>query len=754
MSEKYSRTNRNEKSKKGRSKFSPFADEKEIDKGNQQTTKEDTVEVLSDKPIKKTVDNDKEKKSKHPKWNKFRNWWKRHNLTKALLLLVLTFILVIGGYLFYLAKTANVSDLQESLRTTTTIMDKDGDAAGTMYGQKGTYVDIDKISPNVINAVVATEDRTFYENRGVNIKRTLLAVATFGRFGGGSTITQQLAKNAYLSQNRTIDRKAKEIFLAMEITKKYKKDDIMAMYLNNSYFGNGIWGIEDASHKYFGKNASDLTIDEAATLAGILKWPEVYNPLYKDGTYATNRRNTVLQNMVNAGLLGQADADQYSSIDIQSVLADNYVGKDDDYKYPSYFDAVIQEAISKYGLTENEILNNGYKIYTGLDQNYQYGLQQTYATSGLFPVAADGTVAQSASVALDPSSGAVAALVGKVPTSADNSFRGFNFATQSQRSPGSTIKPLVVYSPAVEAGWSINEMLDDQPHDYNGYKPENYSKTYQGQVPMYQALADSLNLPAIYTVDKLGVKTAVAKGKSFGLNLSEKNEELQVALGGGVVTNPWQMAQAYGTFANNGIMNEAHLITKIENSSGQVIKTYQQNQKRVIDKNTNDKMTSMMLGTYTNGTGIYAAPSGYTLAGKTGTTETPDNTGNTNDQWVIGYTPDIVMALWLGFEKTDETHFLQGSSTDQASTIFRTAASYILPYTKGTQFSVENAYAMNGQDPIINQTEKPNTEAQDNILKDAQEKAKDISGKVKDKVKESGIGDKLKDFWDDLRSRF
>ncbi|WEV61345.1 penicillin-binding protein PBP2A [Streptococcaceae bacterium ESL0729] len=696
------------------------------------------------------------KKSKHPYWHKFRMWWKRHNLTKIFLLIILSFILMIGGYLFYLAKTANVSDLQESLRSTTVIIDKNGDSAGSMYGQKGTYVDIDQISPHVIDAVVATEDRSFYSNRGVNIPRTLLAVATLGKFGGGSTITQQLAKNAYLTQKQTVDRKAKEIFLAMEITKKYSKSDIMAMYLNNSYFGNGIWGIEDASHKYFGKSAAELTLDESATLAGILKWPEVYNPLYKDGKFATDRRNTVLQNMVNAKLASQDEANQAANIDMNSKIDDDYTGKDSDYKYPSYFDAVIQEAASKYGLSENDILNNGYKIYTGLDQNYQIGLQDTYAATYLFPRASDGVVAQSASVALDPSTGAVAALVGRVPTDKDNTFRGFNFATQAQRSPGSTIKPLVVYSPAIEAGWTINQVLEDKPHDYNGYNPQNYTRTYQGQVPMYEALAQSLNLPAVYTVNKLGVKTAVAKGKAFGLNLTDKNEELQVALGGGVVTNPWQMAQAYGTFANNGIMNEAHLITKIENSSGQVIKSYKQNQKRVLDKSTNDKMTSMMLGTYSNGTGVYAEPYGYTLAGKTGTTETADG-NNTNDQWVIGYTPDVVISLWLGFEKTDETHYLEGASSGQASKIFKQAASYILPNTKGTKFSVENAYALNGKSPVDTGEDDKDSiiiGSDSNLLDDAQEKAKDFSNRVKEQVEKSGIGEKIKDFWNNLKSKF
>ena len=739
MSEKFRRS---DKKKQDTSEKEDY-----LEKKDQLDEKEETKDLADE-----VSQADFKKSKKYIYWKKFRNWWKRHNLSKIFLLVFLAITLAVTSYLFYLAKTAKVSDLQSALRTSTTIMDKDGEVAGTVYGQKGTYVDIDAISPNVINAVVGTEDRTFYENNGVNIKRTVLAVATLGKFGGGSTITQQLAKNAYLTQRQTVDRKAREIFLAMEINKKYKKDDIMTMYLNNSYYGNGIWGIEDAAHKYFGVNASDLSLTEAATLVGILKWPEVYNPLYKDGSYATDRRNTVLQNMANAKLISQSQADEAAGVDMQSILADDYQGKDSDYKYPSYFDAVIQEAVHKYGLKENEVLTNGYKIYTGLDQNYQTGIQNTYDNTDLFPKASDGTSAQSASVALDPETGAVQALVGRVPTDDGNSFREFNFATQAKRSPGSTIKPLVAYSPAIEAGWDIGKMLDDSPHDYDGYKPENYSRTYSGQVPMYQALADSLNLPAVYTVDKLGVKNAVAKGKAFGLDLTDKNEQLQVALGGGVTTNPWQMAQAYGTFANDGVMNDAHLITKIENASGQVIATHKTSQKRVLDKSTNDKMTSMMLGTYSNGTGIYAAPYGYTLAGKTGTTETSDGE-HTNDQWVIGYTPDVVMALWLGFENTDSSHYLEGASSDEASTIFRTEAAQVLPYTAGTQFSVENAYVKEGQaiDPNSSQN---NSSFKDDILKDTQDKADEFTKGLKDRVSSSNIGDRARDLWDNIRSRF
>ncbi|MGV3061891.1 transglycosylase domain-containing protein, partial [Streptococcus hyovaginalis] len=248
--------------------------------------------------------------------------------------------LFVGSYLFYLAKTSNVEDLQSALKATTLIYDKDEEQVGSLSGQKGTYVELDAISDNLEKAVISTEDRTFYKNNGINFSRFALALVTMGKFGGGSTITQQLAKNAYLSQEQTITRKAKEFFLALELTKEYSKDEILTMYLNNAYFGNSVWGVEDASQKYFGRSAAELTLEQSAILAGMLKGPEIYNPIYSIEN-ATNRRNTILSVMVDAKAISQEEADQAARVDIASELVDTYSGTSDTYQYPSYFDAVM-----------------------------------------------------------------------------------------------------------------------------------------------------------------------------------------------------------------------------------------------------------------------------------------------------------------------------------------------------------------------------------------------------------------------------
>ena len=689
--------------------------------------------------------------SQHP----IRRFWRKYHLTKIFLLIGLTFSLVVGGYLFYIAKTTNVADLQNALKATTIIYDKDGNQAGSLTGQKGTYVELDAISEDLQNAVVATEDRSFYKNSGINYGRFFLAILTAGRSGGGSTITQQLAKNAYLSQDQTVERKAKEFFLALEINKKYSKKEILTMYLNNAYFGNGVWGIEDASKKYFGVSASELTLDQSAVLAGMLKGPEIYNPLYSVEN-ATNRRNTVLQNMVAAGYIDQATADQSAAVDIHGQLIDAYEGKSEDYRYPSYFDAVINEAVNEYGLTEEDIIKNGYRIYTEMDQNYQASMQVIYDNVDLFPVAEDGTRAESGSVALDPKTGGVRAIVGRVASDQDAGFRSYNYATQSARSPGSTIKPLVVYSPAVANGWSTNKELDNTTKVYGNYTVDNYGGI-QGSptVPMYQALAESLNLPAVATANELGLNTVFDYGKKFGLNMDNVDKSLGVALGSGVTTNPLQMAQAYGTFANDGVMNDAHLITKIENASGQVVKSHSQKSKRVLSSSANKKMTNMMLGTFTNGTGVNAAPYGYTMAGKTGTTETDFNPDLSGDQWVIGYTPDVVISQWLGFPKTDETHYLTGTSAETASVIFRNVANSVLPYTEGTSFDNEkNSYQENGIAPVGQETETESPEEDKGFFDTVKERAAGIVDDAKKAIDEADIPGKAQNAWDTFKGWF
>lgn len=624
----------------------------------------------------------------------FKRIWKKFHATKIMILVFLMVSLFSSGYLLYLAKTSNVSTLKAGLEQTTTVYDIDGDEAGTLYSHKGSFISLDNISPSIQATVISTEDKRFYDHKGfdvIGIARSAVGfVLNRGRIsGGGSTISQQLAKNAYLTLDQTLIRKLKELFLAIEIEKQYTKNEILEMYLNNAYFGNGVWGVEDASHKYFGKDASDVSLTEAATIAGMLKAPTTYNP--RDNMEnALSRRNTVLDLLIKNEGVSQEIGEAAKNESLQ--LEDNYQ-QTKGYQYPYYFDAVIEEAINKYGLNEEELLNKGYKIFTSLDQNYQSRMDRTYENDWLFSNASDGTLLQSGSVAMDPKTGGVSAVVGG---RGEHTFRGFNRATQIKRQPGSIMKPLAVYTPALESGYEIDSILKDEKKSYGSddYTPENYDYNYAGEVPMYQALAQSLNAPAVWLLDQIGLEKGIKKVEKFGIPVQEKDKYLGLALGGttgGV--SPLQMASAYTVFSNAGLRSEGFFITKIVDATGAIIVDNTEHKtKKVTSPEIAEKMTSMLLGVFTNGTASSNAPSGYKIAGKTGSTEVSFNeSGGTTDQWTVGYTPDIVVATWIGFDETDENHYMETGSSTGVGPLFKLQMENILPKTPQTAFGTTSA---------------------------------------------------------------
>ncbi|MHC3377287.1 PBP1A family penicillin-binding protein [Ligilactobacillus equi] len=627
-----------------------------------------------------------------------KNKWYRYQLTRWLLIVFLSITLLLSLYLTFIAKTADVKNLRSNLSQTTTIYDKDGDKAGYLYAQKGTWVSLDQISPNVPNAVLATEDRNFYQEYGfsikgilraslVNVKNKLLRNHTTS--AGGSTLTQQLVKNALLTQEQTMTRKIKELFLSIQVENDYSKKQILAMYLNKAYFGSGVWGVEDAAQKYFGVHASQLTVPQSAMLAGILKNPTAYNPRTSPEA-AKQRRNVVLGLMATMGVINENQLSVYQSSAL--TLRDTYESKSG-YKYPYYFDAVINEAISKYGLTENQIMNDGYKIYTSLDQRYQTSMQSAFKNESLFPYdATDGTEAQGAAIAMNPKNGGVFALVGG-RDSKGHTFRGYNRATQLSRSPGSTMKPLAVYTPALESGYSYDSIIQDKYQSYgkNQYTPKNWNSVYQGNIRLYQALALSKNTSAVWLLNKIGVTKGYDSVEKFGINLAKSDENLSLALGGmkkGV--SPYQMASAYTAFANNGQRYSPHLITKIVDSSGKVIIDNENpDSSQVMSAKVAKNMTSMMIDVYSQGTGQSAKPAGYTIAGKTGTTEGVNGNDGDTDHWYIGYTKDVVLATWTGFDSNN--YSLEDEGTRGGSALFKAVMGDILPYTQNTYIGVKAA---------------------------------------------------------------
>jgi penicillin-binding protein 2A len=665
-----------------------------------------------------------------PWWSWFVRFWKKKHLTQILLLIVLVFFLGTISYFGWLASRANVQSLKEGLSQPTVIYDKSGAVASNVATNRISGISIKDVPKYVPNAVVAIEDERFYQHGGFDIRG--IARAFFGNLfaghvtEGGSTLTQQLAKNALLSPDRTYKRKAEELFLAVKLEKVYTKDEILQMYLNQVYFGSGAWGIGNAAKKYFAKNINEVTISEAAMLAGLLHAPNSLDP-YLHYDLAMKRRNVVLAKMKDLGMITEAE---YSSAIKEKIQLRDGGGSNFDRKYPYYVDAVLNEAISKYGLTQDEILTRGYRIYTELDQNMQSGLEKVYNENYLFPTGRGGKLVQSGAVLMDPASGGVRALVGG---RGEHVFRGYNRATQLTAQPGSTMKPLAVYTPALEQGYDYSSELVDQPISFGTYKPENYTRTYAGQVPMYKAVEESLNVPAVWLLNEIGLDKGLAAVKRFGIPIQKEDKNLAIALGGmskGI--SPLQLADAFSTFPNGGKREESHLITKIVGPTGNVIAEHKEKTTKVTSQSVTNKMTSMLLNVVETGTGKSAHINGIQIAGKTGSTQLPfPGLDGTKDQWMAGYTTDLVGAVWMGYDQTDREHYLPSSSSANVVPLFREIMQSGLPYVTHANFKVDS---INTQLANKNQTQKVIQEQAAKISQQLQDNAKKIGQTIKEQA--------------------
>lgn len=661
---------------------------------------------------------------------KIRKLWSNYHLTKIIILFILSLGLALSIFFTIQARRVNIAALRSGIENPTSVFDQDQEIAGHIYAQKGNFKTIDEISTTVQDGIIATEDQRFMTHRGfdpIGIGRAAVGyVLKGGIVGGGSTVTQQLAKNAYLTSDQTMVRKLKELFLAIEIEKAYSKEEILEMYLNNSYFGNGVWGVQDAAKKYFNKDAADLTLSEGATIAGMLKAPTNYNPI-DNYERSVKRRNIVLKLMAETGKITEAERAEAAASGIN--VQDGYQ-RVDDYRYPYYFDAVISEAINKYDFDEEEIINGGYKIYTNLNQPQQQAMDAVYAKDSLFEKAADGTTAQSASIAIEPATGGVTAVVGG---RGEHVFRGFNRATQMRRQPGSVIKPLSVYAPALEAGYEITDTLIDEKMEYGedetAYSPSNYDHQYAGEIPMYQALAESKNAATVWLLDEIGIRRGYNKIKRFGLKVKEDDYHYgAVALGGmSEGSTPLEIASAYSVFANEGVRVEPHFIQQIVDPTGAIIVDNKKPKKRkVLSKKVTNEMNQMLMYVFSNGSGRNIQPANYQIAGKTGTTQTEFGNGST-DQWVVAFTPDIVITSWQGYDVTDETHHLISPTSQGIGQVLKQEFELILPHTEKREFVILD-------DEIEEQMKQKQKEERIEKIKDGLEKGEELLRETKDKA--------------------
>lgn len=582
-----------------------------------------------------------------------------------------------------------MSKLEDPAPQPTIIFDQQNKVASKVAASNIEGVSIKQIPDHLIQAVISTEDQRFYKHNGINyfaIAKAFVQNTVSGDIvAGGSTLTQQLAKNAFLSQERTYTRKFKELIVTKRIEQKYSKDEIMERYLNQIYFGEGAWGIQRAAQTYFGKDVSELSLSESAMMAGLIKAPSVLSP-FKNMEKSVQRRNVVLSLMEKEGYISKKELEKAKEqqIVLQGKKIDDYEGK-----YPYYLDHIIDEAIQKYDLTENEILSGGLRIYTELNPEIQGAVEEVYKDKSLFPESQPDQLIQSGAAFINPSTGGIRALVGG---RGEHTFRGFNRATQLKRQPGSTMKPLAVYTPALEKGYEMFDMLQDMPIDLGGYKPMNYDRQFRGHVSMYDAVINSYNVPPVWLLDQMGLKYAINAVERFGIKLEEEDQNHGLALGGmnkGI--SPLALAQAYSAFPNKGLMTEAHAISRIEDAEGNVIAKWQNNATKVTDEKVAAQMTYMLKGVVEEGTGKNAKVDGWEIAAKTGTTEVPfANEAGTKEHWFVGYTPEIVGAVWMGYDQTDENHYLTESSGSTVTILFKEIFSKSINQFSKKQFDLSS----------------------------------------------------------------
>lgn len=535
---------------------------------------------------------------------------------------------------------------------TSIIYDGQSDVVTRLHGvQDRTWVSISELQPSTVYAFISAEDVRFFEHEGVDVIRIAGAIVADIKAGsyvqGASTISQQLIKLSHLTSEKTISRKAEEAALAYEMERQYSKEDILEMYLNYVYFGGGYYGIEAAAEGYFGVHASDLTLDQSAMLAGILKSPSGYAP-HINYAASINRRNNILRLMRDYGYITD-DEKKQASARRPTILHD----KREEYS-GYYTDAVTKSAAALMGITVDELIRGGYNIYSAMDSDIQHYCEEMFKNGELFP-AEDS---EAAIVVLEPSTGMVVAMVG------GRSYTGgisFNRATDIRRQPGSVIKPVIAYAPAFEyLNYTAADMILDEETTFADYTPSNYGNKYYGWVTVREAVTKSLNVPAVKTLSAVGVHRAKDFAKRCGIEFDDKDDSLALALGGFTYgVSPLQIAGAYSCFASGGIYNTPTLIKKITDRNGLTVYEYRQDSRRVMSEANAYILTSMLKSVVTEGTGHRLNTLDIPIAGKTGTVGLAN--GN-RDAWMAGYTPEYTAVVWQGYD-SDRLGLLPSSAT-------------------------------------------------------------------------------------------
>ena len=578
-------------------------------------------------------------------------------------------------------------DRIRAIPESTVVFDADGQRYGALYASANRRrVALKDVPDDVVNAFIAAEDQRFYSHHGFDLRRIFGALwhelKTLSFAQGASTITQQLIKLTHLTSDKTISRKAQEIVLAWQLEKRLSKEEILEAYLNTVYFGNGAYGIGAAAEVYFGKTPQELSLDEGALLAGVIKSPSKYAPhLHPEN--AVSRRNYVLSAMAAQEFI-TPEAQNRAAAEPLRLKAQAVSAGTDGW----YMDQVLLEAQSALGMEAEEILSAGLHIYTGLRPDFQQVAEALFENGTNFPdPAEDGTPVQAALIALNPANGEIAAVIG------GRSYevrRGLNRATQSQRQPGSAIKPVSTYAAAIEdMGFLPSSMIEDVQREFPGkYLPGNAGGKYYGTVTLREALSRSLNVATVDLADLIGIQRVRNTLAKLGVPLSAQDVNLSLALGSmtdGV--SPARLCAAYCALANGGMRVEPHAIRRITDRQGRLLYEARENRESALSARTAFLVADMLKTAATTGSAKALSAAGIPVAGKTGTVG--EAGGGNRDIWTVACTPELAVAVWMGFDEPDARHALP-DSTGGSSYPARLCASLlarISPDLSGQDFS-------------------------------------------------------------------
>lgn len=575
------------------------------------------------------------------------NYWLKLLTTIAVLGIgaILAGMMALKLYLISLPPIRNLNSLKPNI--VTTFCASGGEVIKTFAAYTSSNIELNEVPKELVQALIATEDKNFYKHKGydlLGLTRSMVANILAGHVvQGASTITQQLSRILFLSNEKTFSRKIKELQVAAQIEKTISKDKILEMYLNNVYLGSGAYGVKAAARIYFNKDLKDLTLPEMALIAGLPQAPSVYSP-YHSVDLAKKRRNQVLLRMYKMRYIDKktyeaAKKEPIKLSDMPVMYATN--------KAPYFCDYVMKD-LYKLGFTEEEITNGGFKVITTL--NYQAQIKANEAIiSNLNAWGLKSDKNQAAVFSFSPIDGRILVYAG----GKDYTKSQYDRVTQSIRPSGSAFKPFI-YTAAIEKGYSPNDMIDDLPVKIGNWTPKNYGNKYRGSIPLYTALMISSNVCTARLMDAIGVRPVIQLARVMGIT-TPIPYDYTISLGSNSV-KLFEMTRAYGVFANGGFKVEPYAIERVESSRGTILyEAKKARTSKVLNINTAATMTAIMKTVITSGTGR-AANIGKPAAGKTGTTD------DCKDAYFIGFTPDVVTGVWVGNDDNTKMGELTGGT--------------------------------------------------------------------------------------------